>query len=153
MHVAPHPEAVKPKLNQRGHLPPQGCYCAHALRFFPGLQPTAVLSAAPKGELSGCDTGMEARVVYGGDGSGGGGVQLVGRLEADLRHGGMLPVTLFTAEGTRCVGRGCGAECRAASRLRGARIHRPLQALSYSPMGTVPQAGHRCSATPLHVCT
>jgi hypothetical protein len=59
-----------------------------------------VTSAAAKGVLHGCDTGMEARVAYGGKGGGAG--QLVGRIEADLRHGGLLPVTLITAEGTRC---------------------------------------------------
>ncbi|KAI8464650.1 MAG: hypothetical protein J3K34DRAFT_526024 [Monoraphidium minutum] len=82
-----------------GSMMDAGCYCAAALRFFPGLQPTAVTSASAKGILGGCDTGMEARLAYGGPGGGPG--QLVGRLEADLRHEGLLPVTLFTAEGTR----------------------------------------------------
>lgn len=108
--------------------PLQGCYCAHALRFFPGQEPSEVLSAAAKGTINGCDTGMEAQVAYGGSGSGGGsaagasggsnggsgacgrggvGRRLVGSLEAELRHKGLFPVTTFTAEGTRWAG-ACG---------------------------------------------
>jgi len=57
-----------------------------------------VISAASKGVVGGCDTGMEAKVAYS---SGTSGQQLVGTLEADLRHKGPFPVTMFTAEGTR----------------------------------------------------
>lgn len=71
----------------------QGCYCAHALRFFPGAEPVRVVSASAKGVLNGCDTGMVARVEYAGG--------AVGTLEADLRHRGPFPLTSFTAVGTR----------------------------------------------------
>ncbi|GBF99789.1 16S rRNA (cytosine(1402)-N(4))-methyltransferase [Raphidocelis subcapitata] len=87
-----------------------GCYCAHALRFFPGLEPSAVLAASPKGApVNGCDAGMVASVAYGPDpaaaAAGGGGAgpspRLVGHLDADLRSDALLPVTTLTAEGTR----------------------------------------------------
>ena len=52
-----------------------------------------MLSAAAKGVLHGCDTGMDARVAYEGG--------AVGTLDADLRHKGLFPATSFTAVGTR----------------------------------------------------
>lgn len=52
---------------------------------------------------AGCDTGMVAKLIYPPGAGGGGGSQLVGTLEADLRSSSLVPVTSFTAQGTRCV--------------------------------------------------
>jgi hypothetical protein len=99
----PSPTPRTPSTLRHPQLPPprQGCYCAHALRFFPGLEPSEVVTAAPKGVLRGCDTGMDARVAYAPPGAAPGAPRLVGSLEADLRHRGLVPVTTLVAEGTR----------------------------------------------------
>lgn len=78
-----------------------GCYCAHTLRFFPGCSRPKVISATAE-KL--CDDGrvdgrMTASISYPAAGSAAAGA--VGRLEADLRHGGLWPQTRFTAVGTR----------------------------------------------------
>lgn len=77
-----------------GTMMDAGCYCAHALRFFPGLQPS-VQSAAAQGVLHGfIDQEMVASVKYPD-------CDVVGTLQANLKYKGMWPVTHFQAVGTR----------------------------------------------------
>jgi hypothetical protein len=132
----------------RAHPPRQGCYCAHALRFFPGVEPSEVISAAPKGALNGCDTGMAARVAYGPPA--GGGARLVGRLEADLRHPGLFPVTSLVAEGTRWARGGRAGGLGAAAAAAAAAVGRASRASAWAACALgwadVRQTGERRAA-------
>jgi predicted dehydrogenase len=84
-----------------GTMMDAGCYCAHTLRFFPGCSRPKVVSATA-GKLvdnGRVDGHMTAVISY--PASCGAAVGAVGKLEADLRHGGLWPQTRFTAVGTR----------------------------------------------------
>jgi hypothetical protein len=74
-----------------------GCYCAHALRFFPGQQPR-VLGAWPRKlqEDWFIDREMKAAVEYPGR-------ELTGALHASLVHKGLFPVNEVKVIGSKWV--------------------------------------------------
>jgi hypothetical protein len=85
-----------------------GCYCAHALRFFPGQQPR-VLGAWPRKlqEDWFIDCEMKAAVEYPGR-------ELTGALHASLVHKGLFPVNEVKVIGSKWVRRGwlvCCTRC------------------------------------------
>ncbi|KAF8060547.1 D-xylose 1-dehydrogenase NADP(+) 2 [Scenedesmus sp. PABB004] len=89
-----------------GTMMDAGCYCAHALRFFPGCSRPTVTAAQASKLMDGglVDGAMAATLAYPRPRRGGGGALgagAVGRLEADLRHPGLWPRTRFVARGTK----------------------------------------------------
>ncbi len=95
-----------------------GCYCAHALRFFPGVQRPRVLQATASKLLDGgrVDGAVSATVAYTDSANSSGNCRrrscakrwlapgAVGHMHADLRAGNLLlPTTRLIASCSRCV--------------------------------------------------